>query len=255
MNKTCELCNNQILLGIKNYKQAKYCSKDCLSKARDLRRNRPPKQDRNCLVCNTFISHKERRDKVYCSSTCKSKDLNLKAVTLIFNLEDYRYLVTDKTGETTININGKNDKGQTILIDTKYLELVNHIGDKWYLTNGGYARTSRDIRLHRLIAELKFGKLPNDKVVDHINRNKLDNRECNLRLANTADNSSNRDILPNTCSFKGVYRNKDKFIAQICINNKVRHLGRFSTPQEAAKVYNEAAILHQGEFAVLNILS
>lgn len=255
MNKICEFCNNEISLGIKNYKQAKYCSKDCLSKSRDLRRNRPPKHDRNCLVCNSLISHKERRDKVYCSTICKQKDSQLKAEALVLNLEDYKHLITNRTGETSINLEGTKSIGETTLIDTKYLELVNHISKKWYLTPQGYARTSRDIRLHRVIAELKFGKLPNDKVVDHINRNKLDNRESNIRLATTAGNSSNRDILPNASSFKGVYKNKEKFIAQICVNNKVKHLGRFCTPEEAAKAYNEAAFLHQGEFAVFNILT
>lgn len=43
------------------------------------------------------------------------------------------------------------------------------------------------IRLHRLIAQA-----PKHSVVDHINRNVLDNRRCNLRVCDHATNNRNR---------------------------------------------------------------
>ena len=249
MNKQCDFCASQIPLGIKSYNLAKYCGKDCRLKARDLRRNLQPKQNKYCLVCNVLISCVERRDKIYCSAICKTKKTNS-----TLNLDDYRYLVTENSKMTAIALKGNKGQNKVTLIDAKYLELVNLISSSWYLTTKGYVRTYRNIVLHQIIAELKFGKLLNDKTIDHINRDKLDNRESNLRLATASENSANKNILPNASSFKGVYKNYDKFVAQICVNNKVKHLGRFNTPEEAAKAYNEAATLYQGDFAVLNIL-
>jgi hypothetical protein len=40
--------------------------------------------------------------------------------------------------------------------------------------------------------------------------------------------------------------------ARICVNYKEIGLGFFSTPQEAAKAYNDAALKYFGEFAYLN---
>jgi hypothetical protein len=55
--------------------------------------------------------------------------------------------------------------------------------------------------------------------------------------------------------FKGVYQTKSrKWVAKIKHGDKLLHLGTFDTPEEAAKIYNEAARKHQGEFAWLNPL-
>ena len=40
--------------------------------------------------------------------------------------------------------------------------------------------------------------------------------------------------------------------AQIAVRGKIIHLGYFNTAMEAALVYNEAALIHHGEFAHLN---
>jgi hypothetical protein len=52
---------------------------------------------------------------------------------------------------------------------------------------------------------------------------------------------------------KGVEKTRQgKFMARITVNKQRLNLGTFSTEIQAAKVYNEAAKKHFGEFASLN---
>lgn len=80
-------------------------------------------------------------------------------------------------------------------------------GYKWYRDANGYARTSignTKIRLHKFITNTG-----SDILIDHINRNKLDCRKSNLRVATRTVNALNKGIMPtNKCGVKGVYQNK-----------------------------------------------
>lgn len=88
--------------------------------------------------------------------------------------------------------------------------------------------------------------------VDHINGNGLDNRRVNLRLATSLQNQGNSRKRRNASSYyKGVswYKPLKKWRAQIKVDKHVIHLGYFVSEEEAAIVYQEAAIAHFGEFA------
>lgn len=97
----------------------------------------------------------------------------------------------------------------------------------------------------------------NDKnvFVDHINHNRIDNRRCNLRLVTKSQNNQNRSSLKNSTSkYLGVYIRKGKWISRIKVNQKPIHLGTFTCETQAALAYNNAAELHFGEYANLNII-
>ena len=47
-------------------------------------------------------------------------------------------------------------------------------------------------------------------------------------------------------------KEKQKFTATIQVNGKSINLGRFASEEEAALVYNKAALKYHGEFARLN---
>lgn len=111
----------------------------------------------------------------------------------------------------------------------------------------------RNVRLHQMVMErMRNGEpLKNGEVVDHINRNPLDNRRENLRLATRSQNSVHRNKQPyNKTGYKGVSIKKStgKFLAVITVNKKQIHLGYFDTAEKAYQAYCQAAIEYHGEF-------
>lgn len=88
--------------------------------------------------------------------------------------------------------------------------------------------------------------------IDHINGEPSDNRRSNLREASRSQNGANtraRGEWP-----KGVCFDKSRglFAAKIKIDGRTKNLGRFSTPEAAAKAYAVAAVQTFGEFACLD---
>lgn len=103
----------------------------------------------------------------------------------------------------------------------------------------------KTIRMHQLI--IKGSK------VDHRNGNGLDNRRLNLRAATTQQNNFNVGLTKrNKSGFKGVYMYRNRYIACIRKSGKLIHGGSFKNVIDAAKRYNELALIHHGEFAWLN---
>jgi hypothetical protein len=109
--------------------------------------------------------------------------------------------------------------------------------------------------MHRLIMEKYHGDITG-KQIDHINRNQLDNRKENLRVCTRSENLQNREKCKSARSsiYRGVSFNKQmgKWTSYICMNEKTKYLGSFSTQEDAALKYNEAARELYGEFAHLN---
>lgn len=109
------------------------------------------------------------------------------------------------------------------------------------------------IALHRVILARMLGRelLPTE-FVDHIDGNGLNNRRSNLRLATKSQNMMNQGARKdNTSGYKGVRWDKErkKWLAQIRINGVNKHLGRFSSKEEAYHAYCEAAKHYHGDFA------
>jgi HNH endonuclease/AP2 domain len=124
--------------------------------------------------------------------------------------------------------------------------------------NRGYRRIGIDGHL-RIASRLAFlwmtGEWPRQDM-DHINRNRSDDRWANLREASRTQNNANRGMRNNTGGMRGAIRDKKrrKWLAQVKISGKTRNLGRFATIWAAARAYDRAAIEAHGEFAVLNNL-
>lgn len=98
----------------------------------------------------------------------------------------------------------------------------------------------------------------NIKGVDHKNGNGLDNRRSNLRPANQSQNLPNQRKRSGVSSrYKGVTWDKDnnKWRAQIQVDGRHIHLGRYIDETEAALAYVQAAHEYFGEFANVEPLS
>lgn len=107
---------------------------------------------------------------------------------------------------------------------------------------------------HHLAWLLVHGKWP-EVEIDHRDMNRSNNRIGNLREAGQSNNGANQNKRSNnTSGYKGVVFDKarGRWKAQVKVNYKTIHLGRFDTAAEAAKSYDRAAKEHFGEFAALN---
>lgn len=140
------------------------------------------------------------------------------------------------------------------LIDAEDLDRVSHIN--WHKSSSGYAVKSqyigngtwKGLKLHRMIIGAVDGEL-----VDHINRNRLDNRKCNLRIVTPLENARNVSIASNNKSgYKGVFFRNGRYTSMIRIDGVLTHIGVFDDAEEAAKAYNVMAEEHFGEYAALN---
>ncbi|MEN6426640.1 MAG: HNH endonuclease [Phycisphaerales bacterium] len=108
----------------------------------------------------------------------------------------------------------------------------------------------KNVHMHRLIMQP-----PADMMVDHADRNGLNNTRANLRICTARQNVQNRvKFRGNSSQYKGVYpcAHGDKWRAAIGVNRRNIHIGIYDHEIEAAKAYDRKALELFGEFARLN---
>ncbi|ATR82752.1 Fis family transcriptional regulator [Pseudomonas sp. HLS-6] len=97
-------------------------------------------------------------------------------------------------------------------------------------------------RCHRIAFAMHNRRWPEGEI-DHLNRNRDDNRAVNLRDCNRTENSVNRGVHSNNRSgFKGVAfdRRRELWMASIKVSGKTIFLGRHKTPEAAHEAYQKA---------------
>lgn len=148
-------------------------------------------------------------------------------------------------------------QGREAIVDDEDYSLVS--GFKWHVAMQGARRdtpyacglvSGKVVRMQRFIVGLKACK---GLVVDHANRDTLDNRRANLRICSPADNVHNSKAIVGSSEFKGVHRSKTsgEFVAGIKHPKQTR-LGTFTDEKAAAMAYDRAAIEAWGEYAWTN---
>ena len=104
----------------------------------------------------------------------------------------------------------------------------------------------RNKLLHRVIMNC-----PDDRVIDHIDHNPLNNSRSNLRIVTQHQNMMNLSkYKTNTSGVVGVYWQKasEKWHVRIRLNNKTIHLGYFDNLEDACKARKEGEIKYFGEY-------
>lgn len=146
-------------------------------------------------------------------------------------------------------------RGRVALVDDEDFDELSKYS--WYCSRSGYAaRDERNLaRTEGAVVYMHKQLVQSDDKVDHINRNKIDNRKENLRPATNAENLSNRPMQVNNRSgYKGVSWSKvsGKWASEITVKGKKYYLGLFDDKHDAARMYNFWALDLLGEFAFLN---
>jgi hypothetical protein len=111
----------------------------------------------------------------------------------------------------------------------------------WRTDRYGYARRTinnlplspKSVFAHReIMARITGRDLTSNDIVDHINRDRTDNRRENLRLTNKTGNSQNRvtGVFRGTCLHKS-----GKWQASVGVNRRLIYLGLFSDRMDAAR--------------------
>jgi hypothetical protein len=149
----------------------------------------------------------------------------------------------------------------TVLVDDDTAEKLEAAA--WAGRNLRAARERDGYRLYvgaKTLARLIM-EAPPGTDVDHANGDTLDNQRGNLRVCTRQQNLQNRRGWSST-GFKGVrYRKarpgktRECYEAWIGVDGRHVYAGRARTPEDAARLYDQAAVEHFGEFARLNFPS
>lgn len=132
------------------------------------------------------------------------------------------------------------------LIDIEDIEKVKSY--KWNCSNN-YVRTNTEniqSPLHRFILNITDDNI----VVDHINRNPLDNRKSNLRIASSQQNAFNLTT-NNQFGISGIYYDNEnsKYNVRLKYDYKLLNLGQYKTLEEARKIRLLAELKFFKEFS------
>lgn len=122
------------------------------------------------------------------------------------------------------------------------------IGGGGYLHINLYNRQLKTIKIrkiHQLVAEAFLNHKPRGHiiVIDHKDFDRKNNKLSNLRII-TNRNNTNQKHIKSSSRFVGVcwHKNHKKWISQIYINGKIKHLGYFINELEASDAYQKEII-------------
>lgn len=136
------------------------------------------------------------------------------------------YIVTDN-GKVYNNATGE-ELTPKIIRGYYSVHLINPNGER------------KNYRVHRLVYQAFCGEIPAGYHIDHINRDKLDNREENLRAVSPRENVQNSTQNGREKRGYSFYKGRGKWRAGIEINKTRYFLGLFNTEDEAKGAYETA---------------
>jgi hypothetical protein len=199
-------------------------------------------EEKKCLECDeTFTKRPETSmrtwltRKKYCSVACLTQSKKGGTPWNKGRLEEPNEYTT--FGDITVMYIESTLEHETreVILDTSVHENIKKYRWTTYgkKPNNDYAWRNDFGPLHRHV----LGLPRNDKtVVDHINRNRFDNRLCNIRATNQFVNMRNHNMFKtNTSGHNGVQFEKDrrKWTAKLCIDGTQKRIGSFDNKNDA----------------------
>ena len=138
--------------------------------------------------------------------------------------------------------------GSIVKVDTDDVPILSSY--VWHVDPNGYVIGRVDgvtTKMHRFLLRLDNGGA---EEVDHINRDKLDNRRSNLRIATRSENCFNRGIQStNTSGYIGVYKHvqMNKWCAQMNKDGHRMYLGYYDSIDDAVSARRAAELQYWGK--------
>jgi hypothetical protein len=151
-------------------------------------------------------------------------------------------------------------RGKYAIVDVEDFERLNKY--KWHCAHYDYAKRAIskkfgkgkrqvEVYMHKVVCPVPAGM-----IVDHINRNSLDNRKVNLRAATQKQNVWNRKFIRKggKTRYNGIRwdKNREKWQVRLVVNGRRESFGYYADEIEAAKAYDQVAKKYRGEYAFLN---
>ena len=174
-------------------------------------------------------AHRHRQYKPMQKASWTTTPCNFKEVDLSKKTNEYFVEVLKTHGVVHI---GTTD----FLFDLEDLPIIK--SREWYKDKDGYLASSYVfsgkrcfLMFHRII----MGAKPH-QFIDHINKNRADNRKKNLRVCTCSESNRNRGrYSTNKSGITGVYYDKSrkKWVASITYNNRKLYVGRFQYKGDA----------------------
>jgi len=97
-------------------------------------------------------------------------------------------------------------------------------------------------KIHRLVGEAFIPKIEGKDTLDHINRDKLDNRVSNLRWATRSEQNINSSYTPSNTGMRNIYKNTCNTYVVMLRRNKLLITNKtFKTLEEAIE-YRDSLI-------------
>lgn len=168
------------------------------------------------------------------------------------NIRTKNKITISKKYATMYLYSAKQEVVGSTVFDKKHVEKVKE--HKWYLSKTGYVKSGNGVQQKRLTFHRFILGLNDDdaRVVDHINLDPLDNRDCNLRVCERIQNTFNSPKKKNNSSgIIGVswLSSRNKWVAQIMFKGNGIFLGYSDDFDECVKLRLMAEKEYFGEFS------
>ena len=263
---SCECDGKEVKISLDRLIKGKTPSCGCVQEERKAKLTPGDKYGRLTIIkeIDPYISPKGKKSRrVLCSCSCGNKQVEVKFgdlrrghTTSCGCINKERMSKTHKKFNK-YNIDEKNGVVTGYTLDGKefYFDLIDYEKVKyhcWRIDFEGYVvttvyETNKSLRMHRFIMDC-----PEDKVVDHIDHCKNNNRRENLRVCTVGENAMNKGIGTNNKSgVTGVYydNSSKRWRACIMLNKKQNHLGSYINKEDAIRARLEAEKKYFGEFS------